>query len=134
MKPLRLAGRRHEHRAEARQRDYSLDSWRRPNHAQPSALKLSAAAGCQQCVDPRAVDERDASEVEGEPGAVPPDDVQQLIPQLRAGIDVDLSADCHDRAGADTYVQGRRLRAASAFASHISTIRRVTCPANPANS
>jgi hypothetical protein len=41
--------------------------------------------------------------VEGEPGAVPPDDVEQLIPQLRAGIDVDPEAAEAPRRGQRTW-------------------------------
>jgi hypothetical protein len=95
---------------------------------------MGAAAGCQQYVDPRAIDERHAGKVEGEPSAVPAHGAQQLIPQLRTWLDVDLSADRHDRARPDAYVQGRRVQIAGMFARHTPTVRTGTCPPNPANS
>jgi hypothetical protein len=95
-------GRRHERRVEARQRDQPPDTRRGSQHAQRSALKLSAAARRQQRVDPGVVDERHAGEVKGEPGAVLPYDAQQLISQVRAGLDVDLPGDRNRQLSAES--------------------------------
>src|SRR5262249_49680671 len=68
-------------------------------HAYPAALEPCAAARRQQGVDADAIHEGHAAEVKGEPCPGSSHHAEQLLRQLRAGRDVDPSADPDDERG-----------------------------------
>ena len=99
-----------EYLLQAEQRDHPQYLRRSPDDPNRTLFQPGTATGRQQHVESRAVHEPHAREVESEPRAATAYHPQQLIPQLRGGLDIDLPADLDDHrgTGADGHVQVSR--------------------------